>query len=298
MKKLLLLFSAALFLVSCKPKTGDQATQKALDGEQPEGVTLNGVKESEALQMMANFKASMSSNSGPKVVNYILNKEMVLNIVKLLNTEKTGGVRIYFGKRNGSTNIELLLVSSKYDHTDPETGEKKYSDYYAHDMTHALFADLNKLKIIEFDGKDPGAELYDPNSDNRRDATCFTPDMDDYLDKGFAKKAIAGFGNHAFNTEAVLFSTATLYNMAKEKDCDGIRVYMATYPKLYDVTKYKERDTFVLTTAKKDGRLYNGQEVYKDYFDCQDEKAKDLVAPLKPYGDIKNNGSLCPYNCN
>ncbi|MDB5158256.1 MAG: hypothetical protein JWR50_2963, partial [Mucilaginibacter sp.] len=202
---------------------------------------------------------------------------------------KTDGIRIYFAKKSiNDPETSLLLVST----IDSASTQYTHHDYYGHSNGFLFDPQQTDLSIKATDSlNNLGAVLYRPcPACPGIDTTCISVNTAGAILRSYAEKMVKNFDGSNMNTDAVWFPIGLFKSMSDEASFNGIRVYLATYPD--DLYLNKGRNTFVLTTVNTTG---------KDYFYC-DSNLKSFLkihnTIVKYKGPPKNNGSLCPINCN
>jgi len=269
--------------------------------------SLNGVQLSDTQSMRDNFTSTMSTDMHPTILNFLITKPMLTDIVTLLNKElaaetsagavhKTDGIRIYFAKATPSSQITLLIVST----IDSNNIVCNHHDYFAHDPNALLYSSGLTFNLNPEPINSPGTQLYHV-SGIPDDPSCDFTKNPNYIHRAIAEKMVMGCHDHVLTTKAEWISLKVINGMSSEKNCDGIRIYFATHLSDDLIPENQNKDGFILTTTHKDSL-----GVYNDYFDCEETtylneflkgpKEKNIVYSIDSAPE--DNGSLCPNNCN
>jgi hypothetical protein len=313
MKKLLLAIGIAFVVVSCSQSNtkNEEGKAKALTPSLTAYKSLNGVDAIDAASRIQNFKDLTSQDVRPMKQSVWIKKEMLHDIVLMLDAEKqqgisegrtdiTDGIRIYFASDPSSTTTthplttSIILVATKDNGASANDeiscpSRRRHLDYYEHSANAILY----KLGSYEQNCSDgatcPGATLYNCPSCSSLPGCTSTPHD---IPLPVALKMVADFHDHAINTYGEWFDLGLFEILDKETRHNGIRIYFATRPTSSNID-LSNRDAFVITTTEGTQNT--------DYYDCETAiayrnlyKAKYVHARTPP----QDNGELCPKNCN
>lgn len=310
----------AIMLAGCKSecdKLAEDAKAAAMHSPTGDGMTLNGVSAVNAGKMMQQFLSRKDDDKNPVPMSFLINKDMIHNIATVLKQEYsadsikkggdtsdklkdlTDGVRIYFASdpsvNESPLKNTILLVLTK-DGGPVEQGVlhsktgRKHKDNYTYSKDALLFH-MRQYEIPVVGAKCPGCLLYDPQEPTA--PLCNSPHS---ISRAQAHDMIIAFNGHEINTEAEWFDIDFWKTLDKlPKPFNGIRVYFARH-NLYTTPErahVSDRNAVIITTTKRQG----GFDI--DDFDCYKELAKYFANYKKMFtkGDPKDNGELCPDNC-
>jgi len=307
MKKLIL--SIFVLIVGASLFFGFKKNEAEKNLLAPINMTLNGVDESTATQMIDNFSIKYDKDKGLKSVSAFYRVGQIDSIRKLLELEhadpkvKTDGLRIYLGSdRPAGTklNVKILLVSTK-EKTATPLHLSTHGDYYPHPSgmlsTHEIGIAVrdhgqNVLRA--------GGRLYSRWSIKILSA-CKNPSLH-YLRGDSAHKWVraryekGGKDDSPYSTISDWFSYEFIDAFFKAitdpvNKYSGLRIYLARGPR---DEQNKIRDVFILVPTKKS---ITGRNV--DNFNC----LEDLPGVHFPSDSLTSEGGydkgeLCPYKCN
>ncbi|HVS94361.1 MAG TPA: hypothetical protein VHE59_20125 [Mucilaginibacter sp.] len=300
----------------------------ALASGQTTSISLNGIDQQTASAMITHFAAHKDSDKNPLTVSVWLSKQMVHNMVLLLEAERssqtptqgtgidtadktlglTDGVRIYFASDPAINTYPLktsiILVSTKDAglSTEPVASCKsgrKHADYYPHASNAALFNSGSINGVVCNDNNTcNGAALYSTCYNCVPDLTCQSL-LPHSVSRDQAEMMVHSFKHHPINTTSEWFDLALWEAIDADTVHTGIRIYFGT--NRYDsVNTYtSKRDALVITTTKTDPAT--GANV--DYFDCAISRTYQRLYGGRYFkgrwaGPPQDNGELCPNSCN
>jgi hypothetical protein len=247
----------------------------------PNSLTLNRIKFSDADAMVKDFKKNPSNYDMQNVANVYYDKAYFHNMANLVDNKIYDGIRIYFARDQNGQNT-IVIVSTKDGGASTKPGKRIHNDFFQPLLT---YSDGPEQRGIPGKIKDNGTLMYNTNSP----CTGVVCDDDNphYVSCGDAYVMINVSGSDPITSRGEWFDARLIGKLdsvlQSNPKLDGIRIY------------YCKRDSspivhhgFVFSLTEP---IANGQ--HKDNLECiilGQKKDKHKV-------DEWDNGEECPESC-